>query len=169
MAILEALIGLLDAGDSRPSSGEIAARAGVARRSVFHHFGDVTLLYLAAVELQVRRLGVVIAPAGADGPLEERIRQICRQRRELFETLGPVFKAASARIEESSALDAHLVGLRLVLRDQLEATFAPELGARRSTAVQLTDTVEMATGWAHWQAVRFEALHTAPAAVALMD
>lgn len=166
--ILEALVALLEAGNPQPSSREIAEHAGVARRSVFHHFGDVDELYLAAVELQAARRRALIAPVAPVGDLDDRIRGICRQRRDLFEPLGPVLRAASARFEDSAAFDAHLVDLRLLLRDQLEATFAPELGARRTGAGVLLDTVEMATGWAHWQALRFEAHHPADTAEALM-
>jgi TetR/AcrR family transcriptional regulator, regulator of autoinduction and epiphytic fitness len=167
-AILEALIGLLDSGDPQPSSRAIAERAGVARRSVFHHFGDVRLLYLTAVELQAARCRALIAPIGAGAPLEERIRQVSRQRRELFERLGPVIRAASARVEDRDELEARLAELRLVLREQLEATFAPELRVLFTAADVLLDAVEVATGWAQWQALRFEAHHLAPTAEAVM-
>ncbi len=167
-AILDALVELLAEGNLQPSSREIAARAGVARRSVFHHFGDVTLLYLAAVERQAARHRPHITTVDPAGGLDDRIRQVCRQRRALFETLGPILRAASAKVEDSADLDAHLVDLRLVLRAQLGAAFAPELGGHRASADKLLETMEMATGWAHWQALRIEAHHSASAAEALM-
>ncbi len=168
MAILEALIALLDSGNAHPSSQAIAEGAGVARRSVFHHFGDVRLLYLSAVELQAVRHRALIAPVDTVGTCDERIRRICHQRRELFETLGPVFRAAASKVEDSADFDAHLVELRQVLRDQLAATFAAELGVRRRGAGVLLETLETVTGWAHWQALRFEAHHPPGAAEAVM-
>ena len=167
-AILDALIGLLDAGNPQPSARAVAEHAGVARRSVFHHFGDVRLLYLAALEVQAGRHRELIAPVGAGGSLDDRVGRICHQRRELFEVLGPVFRAAAAKVGDAVELDAHLVELRLVLRNQLEATFAMELSLRRTPSGALLDTLEMVTGWAHWQALRFEAHHLAATAEAVM-
>jgi AcrR family transcriptional regulator len=168
IAILEALVELLDAGNSPPSARAIAEHAGVARRSVFHHFGDVRLLYLSAVELQAGRHRALIVPVSTGGPLEERICQVCRQRRELFESLGPLFRAAAAKVGDATELDAHLVELRRLLRAQLEDTFGPELRVLRSKAGALLDAVEVATGWAHWQALRFEGHQSAPTAEASM-
>ena len=166
--ILEALIDLVESGDPQPSARVIAERAGVARRSVFHHFADVNRLYLAAVDLQASRHGSLVVPVLPWGPLESRVGLLCHQRRELFEAVGPVLRAASARSGDPAGVDRHLGDHRVLLRRQLAETLAPELRARGTGAGVLLDALEMATGWTHWQALRFEARHPAGAAEQLM-
>ncbi len=158
--ILDALIALVESGNPKPSSRQIAERAGVARRSVFHHFEDVNLLYLGAVELQLARHRSLVVPVAPRGPLTVRIRLLCRQRRNLYEMVGPVLRAATTRIADASGLDSLLAEELRLLRDQLAAALAPELAQRGVGAELVLDTLAMVTGWEQWQALRFSARRT---------
>ncbi len=166
--ILDALVDLVESGRPQPSSRQIAERAGVARRSIFHHFDDMNLVYLEAAELQASRYRSFVTAVPPRGRVEFRTGLLCHQRRELFEAVGPVFRAASARVGGPAGLELHLAALRHLLRRQLAETVAPELAARGRGSGVLLDTLELATSWGHWEALRFEQHHPVPAAERLM-
>ncbi len=50
--VAEALISLLEEGDTQPTAKLIAQRADVSLRLVFHHFEDMDALYRAVMILQ---------------------------------------------------------------------------------------------------------------------
>jgi len=93
-AIVDALLGLIDGGDLRPSAARIAARAGVSLRSVFQHFNDVESLFAAAASRQAERLAAHIGAVPDEGPLERRLGAFVRQRAKLLEAIAPVRRAA---------------------------------------------------------------------------
>ena len=55
LAICEACLDLVQAGVLQPSADQIAERAGLSRRSIFNHFGDLAELYDAVVETGMQR------------------------------------------------------------------------------------------------------------------
>ena len=55
-AIVDALISLLEEGNVQPTVEEIAARAGVAPRTVFQHYADREALFAAVSERRQARL-----------------------------------------------------------------------------------------------------------------
>ena len=73
MAIVEALRSLLDAGDLRPTTEAIAARAGVSERSIFQHFPDREMLLFAIAEHQRERIR---RPRAADLPRRTAARSV---------------------------------------------------------------------------------------------
>src|SRR5262249_58385643 len=73
VAIVEALLALIERGDLRPSAARIAERAGVSLRSVFQHFNDVESLFAAAAERQAERLASLAGSVDDKGPLTRRV------------------------------------------------------------------------------------------------
>jgi AcrR family transcriptional regulator len=74
--VAEALVALLEDGNADPTAKQIASRAGVSLRLVFHHFDDLDDLYRSVAAMQAerhwneprRRLAVTFAPEiGAAG------------------------------------------------------------------------------------------------------
>ena len=59
-------------------------------RLVFHHFGEVGVLYDRAAALSPARARALIGIIPPHGPIDVRTAAICRQRRQLFEALAPV-------------------------------------------------------------------------------
>src|SRR4051812_9962331 len=87
-ALVEALLGLLDEGQPRPTAAEIAGRAGVSERSVFQHFPDREALLEAVAREQYQRVVPTLVPVDSSLPLAERIEQFVQQRSRLYERIG---------------------------------------------------------------------------------
>ncbi|MCX7621492.1 MAG: TetR/AcrR family transcriptional regulator [Acidimicrobiales bacterium] len=85
-AIVNALLSLIREGNLRPSSAQIAERAGVTQRTLFNHFGDMDAL-LTAVARQQAQLIYELLPTGGDGSLDERIDQFSDELARLLEEL----------------------------------------------------------------------------------
>ncbi|HUY22469.1 MAG TPA: TetR family transcriptional regulator [Acidimicrobiales bacterium] len=151
-ALAEALIGLLEEGDARPTARRIAARAGVSLRLVYHHFEDVESILRAAVAIQEQRHWRHIRPVEPALPLAERVAGVVRQRTGVFQAVAPVRRAAEAMADSSPTIAGELARARSRLRAQLRATFAPELdrGTTPSAASRL-DVLEVATSWETWE------------------
>jgi len=167
--IVDALIDLINRGNPHPSTRLVAARAGVSPRTVYHHFGDVEILFRSATRLHLsRHQSSLVADIPPQGPTEARIRAVCHQRRQLFEEIGPVLRVAHARAQRSPGLHEVLVGYRSRLRQQLAFTLGPEIAARGAEASVVLEALEVATGWQSWNALRFEAARSASSAEQFM-
>jgi TetR/AcrR family transcriptional regulator, regulator of autoinduction and epiphytic fitness len=152
--LVGATVELLIEGDPRPTSLAVARRAGVSRRLVFYYYPRLDMLVLRAVESQLARQRSLITPIPPKGPADVRIDGVCRQRRDLFELLGPIYGAAGhlvpAHRSRAPSRPIHLADLRY----QLAVTFAPEIErcGRDGPAVLLW--LDAITSWEHWQILR---------------
>lgn len=162
--LVEALVDLIDEGGTHPTAKEVAHRAGVSTRLVYHHFRGVHGLLLAAVSLQSERHRYLLFAIPPRGPPALRIKALCRQRRLYFELMTPVYRVAHARAHADGGLDALLAGDRGMLRDQLAHTLDPELASRGAGAPELLDALEQAMGWHSWRALRDGRSDSAPSA-----
>ena len=150
-AVVEAMLALIEEGDPQPTAKRVAERAGVALRSVFHHFDDVESVLAAAARLQAQRHWHVVQPVAPELPLGERIAQIAAQRSILFERIAPARRAALLVEHDSPVISDWLEEGRARLRRQLVATFAPELtGDRR----ELLAALEVCASWTTWESLR---------------
>jgi AcrR family transcriptional regulator len=164
-SIVEAIIELIESGNPRPTNREVADQAGVSVRVLFHHFEGVPVLYRSAVELQSSRSRSLIGIIPPHGPLDVRIRAICRQRRQLFEAIAPVVRASEAR---DSNLPDVLPDLRALLRHQLTVSLRPEILSRGGDAPVLLESLDVAAGWQNWRTLRFNAGRSASQAEQVM-
>jgi AcrR family transcriptional regulator len=163
-SIIEAMIDLIVEGNAEPTSRQVAHRAGVSVRLVFHHFGDLHHLFTSAAAHQASRSLELIGLLPPHGPVETRILLVCRQRRRLFEANAPVLRASYARSPASNAVTESLADQRIQLRRQLVITLGPEIDARGSLAPIVLDALDVAAGWHSWSALRFDAGHSAASA-----
>lgn len=150
--LAEAMIALLEEGNPQPSAREIAKRAGVSLRLVFHHFDDMEQVLRAAVAVQVERHWNRLRPVPASLPLDERIEQLVRQRETLYESIAPVRRAAARAEQSSPTVAAELGRARLQLRDDFEIAF--EEGLHGSGAKERLDALEAAGSWETWELLR---------------
>ena len=70
--ILEAMIDLLQEGETQPSAEAVAAKAGVGVRTVFRLFSDVDGLYRGLQRTMAERLAPILAEP-VTGALAERL------------------------------------------------------------------------------------------------
>ncbi len=86
-AVVDALLDLYTEGNLRPSTDEIAERAGISPRSLFRYFEDADDLAGEAVARQLARvLPILPIETGPDAPLADRVAALADQRLRLFTT-----------------------------------------------------------------------------------
>ena len=155
-AIVDAMLGLYHRGVPDPSALEIADQAGVSLRSVYYHFADLESLAIEAIDRQRAQIEPLLITPITTGTLDDRITETVERRCELYEVVTPVRRAALLIRHRSPTIDENLAFLAKVLRDQLAATFAPELAAtdERAGRCVLLDALDLATSWEAWERLR---------------
>ena len=150
--IADALLLLLEEGDSQPTARAIAARAGVSLRSVFQHFDDMESLYAMCVARQTERLASLRTPVDRSLPLAARLDALIAQRARLYERIAPVRRATLVVAPGSAVLQHALADIAAEHRQELAALFASELAgpARREQLAAL----EVATCFDTWDHLR---------------
>ncbi len=154
-AIVDALLGLYRAGILRPTAQQVAERAGVASRSVYHHFADMESLVGEVSARQAREQGHLVDAPDVDGPLRVRAGALVVRRAELFEAVAPVRRAALLEAHRSPTVRRNLDALSRRLRAQLETLFAPELRVC-AARVDVLDALDLLTSWEAWERLRRE-------------
>jgi TetR/AcrR family transcriptional regulator, regulator of autoinduction and epiphytic fitness len=154
-AIVDAVLGLLDAGELRPSVEDIAARAGVSPRSVFQHFGDRETLLRAVGMRQTERVSQIVEHLPDTGPLDERLEAFVEQRARVLEFITPVRRSALLNEPFSEGSHAGLQAFRAFKRGEAERVFAPELdGLPDAEREEVVRALGAATDWNTWEALR---------------
>jgi hypothetical protein len=129
-AVVDALLDLYDEGNLRPSTDEIAERAGISPRSLFRYFEDTEDLARDAMARQQMRvlplLGITVA---ADASLKDRIQAIVDQRLRLFSKTMGAATVHRLHVPFNEEMARHLVTSRAILRSQVRTLFTPELTA----------------------------------------
>lgn len=148
-AVLEAALALIDEGTLQPTAQAVAERAGVATRSVYHHFRDLETLYLDAAQTQIARHWVVLIEP-VNGELTERIDRLVALRAELFERVSATRRAALLREHESPVLSERLDESRAALRAHLR-THLPEL---ENLDAPVREAAYALCSWESWDVLR---------------
>ena len=97
LAICEACLDLVVEGALQPSAEEIAARAGLSRRSIFNHFSDLAELYDAVAEAANQRFAPLLKQISSREPIERRVEQLVQVRSKYLEATGPFTRALTAQ------------------------------------------------------------------------
>lgn len=147
-AVIDATLALIEAGDLQPTAQAIAGRAGVATRSVFHHFSDLESLYADVADTQAARHWGLLGPV--TGGLAERIEALVAQRARLYEEISSSRRAAMLHEHESAVLAERLRESRAALRSHLRRNLHElahlERPAREAAAA--------AASWETWEVLR---------------
>ena len=153
--VAEALMELLRGGEPDPTAKEVAARAGVSLRLVFHHFADVDDLYHFVAGLQLRRLWSGLPRRAPGRALDRRIEQIVDHRAGLFEEIAPVRRALVRRVPCSPGVRDALSAADGLLLENLKAAFAPELDALSpGTRAECFAAMDVVSSWEAWDRLR---------------
>jgi TetR/AcrR family transcriptional regulator of autoinduction and epiphytic fitness len=154
-AVVDALLSLIDEGYLRPTAQQISARAGIAQRTVFHHFQDREDLLALAADSQVRRLLEAQRPVPVGGTLNVRLGAYVAARARLFEAITPVRRAALLSEPFSQGIAERLNWVRRRDRDEVARVFATELaGRKRADRAELLAAAAAVTTWAAWETLR---------------
>jgi AcrR family transcriptional regulator len=145
-AIEAALFALVGEGVLQPTAQEVAARAGVALRSVFRHFSDIDSLF-ASLDARVRAeaLPLVREPRLHD-PLPTRVRDLVRQRAVLFDRIAPykrsadLYRGRSAFVRSQQSLLVRELRVRLL-------RWLPELAKADPDRLEAVDLAMSFEAW----------------------
>ncbi|HEY2430557.1 MAG TPA: helix-turn-helix domain-containing protein [Acidimicrobiales bacterium] len=147
-AVIDATLALIGEGDLEPTAQAIARRAGVATRSVFHHFADLESLFADVADTQMARHWGLLRPV--DGDLDERIEQVVSQRAQLFERISAARRSAVLREQSSAVLAERLRESRAALRAHLRRNLPELTRLDRPTR----EGLEAAASWETWEVLR---------------
>lgn len=154
-AVIEALLALYEEGDLSPTAVRVAARAGVALRTVYGHFADMESLYAEAGERELTRVLEVGREVPADLPFGERVELFAANRAVVLEHLLPLMRAAALREATSPQLQSNRE--RFVALGDAEARqvfgieLAPLPPAAREEALH---AIHLVAGGPAWVALR---------------
>ena len=158
LKITDAFRALVYEGSGSPRMRDVAQRAGVSLRTVFHHFHDVETLYeevIRILELQVSRL---IEAQDTRCPLHARVRRLVTQRCAVYRTIAPLRRAvlASPEVRSSPSIAAYKRRLDYVLSRNASETLSPELrrAADRYGSLERITAVTSYEMWSHLSSVQ---------------
>jgi AcrR family transcriptional regulator len=154
-AIVDAVIALQEEGVARASAAQIAERAGLSARSIFVHFPNQEALTLAVMdEIGRRHLGDVVTRT-PPGSFEERLGRFVARRAALLDRLSAYRRSAAMLTSPSGDVLERRKSVRLLLRDEVQAIFAPELRALpRKEAALVLNALGVACESEAWDTLR---------------
>ncbi|HWH29936.1 MAG TPA: hypothetical protein VNU26_13430 [Mycobacteriales bacterium] len=156
-AVVDALLALQEEGVLAPTAQQVAARAGVALRTVFGHFSDMETLWVEAGRRELQALAAVADDVPADLPLPERVARFAASRARVLEKLLPVLRAARLREPTSPAMTANRARFVEVADAEAARVFAAELAHRDDAARRRAlDAVFVVAGGPAWEALRID-------------
>jgi TetR/AcrR family transcriptional regulator of autoinduction and epiphytic fitness len=154
-ALVDALFGLLEEGELRPTAERIAERAGVSERSVFQHFPDREAFFEAVARQQWERVIREVEPVDSSRPLAERIDAFLGQRARIFEQVTPVLRAGRLFEHESDVAAGWLTSARRATANEVERVFRRELQqAEGGERAVLLAALVSASSWLAWEGYR---------------
>jgi TetR/AcrR family transcriptional regulator of autoinduction and epiphytic fitness len=154
-AVVDALLALQEEGDLEPTAQRVAARAGVALRTVFGHFSDMETLWAQAGERELAKIAALSDVPPDDLPLEERVDRFCASRARVLEALLPVLRAARLREHTSDALRRNRELFAAAGDNEVDRVFAPELAPLdEGERAVVHSAFHVVAGGAAWELLR---------------
>ncbi len=154
-SLIQTTLDLIQAGDVEPSSGVIAAIAGIPGSTLFQHFPNLADLYEAAFDLSVSRAFDPDRPVDRAVPLSRRAALLVSDRAQTFEQWLPVWHFAERVRSVAPAVSLGIAHLRRLLRERVAVWFAVELDALEPRAREpVLDSLDVAFGFERWMNMR---------------
>ncbi len=155
-AMVDAVLDLLSEGNLRPSSSQIAERAGVTQRTLFNQFGDMDSLISAVASRQVQRFFKLIPRAG-DGTFEQRVASYCDGLELMLEETMHVRWAVIINPNPAWSGARVVQTAREFMRAQVADAFDPELSTLSDDEQdQVLDALELETDPVVWRLRRMQ-------------
>ena len=157
-AICEACLDLIQEGVLQPSADQVAGRAGLSRRSVFNHFGDLGELYDAVLDAGMARWAPMRTAVDESLPISRRAELWVSARAKFLEATGPFTRAliwqSLALPTRKQALRVSQEALELQQRD-VERLFAHDLAVTtRREKRETLEAISAATSPLLWEHLR---------------
>ncbi|MEY4146503.1 MAG: hypothetical protein RL278_59 [Actinomycetota bacterium] len=128
--IVNALLGLIENGETEISAALIASKAGLSERSIFRYFDDVNDLYRSVCDLAFsKEIEFALIDNAGMGSLETKIENFVNQRVRIYTMNEKVAPAARSFAFKNPIIKNQLVFGRKLLRAQITKHFAKELSA----------------------------------------
>lgn len=157
IAVIDAMVALVQEGKMPPSAEMIAERAGVSLASLFRYFdglGDLQVQAYARFRERFEPLFTVSADARRL-PLAERIDAFVGARLDLYEQAGAVMMLGRLRSLEHEPLVAAAASMRGLLADQVRSLFGDAApGTTPADVAGLAATIDALTSLDAWDVMR---------------
>lgn len=147
--VVEAHVALLREGVLRPTSAQIAERAGVSRRTLWSNFHDMETLLQNTVDYWFASDDALRDEIDVKLPLDQRISRFCAERARRLQNIAPAARAAILAEPYSEALRSSRAGHIDRVRGDLARVFAAEIAAANDRQT-LVDCLITATSWNAW-------------------
>ncbi len=131
-AVLDVVLEMFGEDAMFPTIEQVSDRSGLSLRSMYRYFADPGELVDAAIK-RSSQIGRELSRLHAvgQGPLDRRVDDFVSMRLELYEAIGPVFRATLANAARHACVRDQLAVHRNEMREQFELQFARELAARK--------------------------------------
>jgi AcrR family transcriptional regulator len=128
--IVNALLGLIENGETEISAALIASKAGLSERSIFRYFDDVEDLYRSVCDLAFsKEIEFALIDDAGFGSLDTKIENFVNQRVRIYTMNEKIAPAARSFAFKNPVIKNQLVFGRKLLRAQITKHFAEELSA----------------------------------------
>ncbi len=145
--IVDAYADLVRSGILEPTADEVAARAGLGRRTVFRQFEDMDGLARSVNDRVTREAAPFITPLLPTGSLEQDLRALVERRTRFFEHIAPFRRAGALARHKSEFLRAQNAVFAAMQRARVEVVVAPHLAAGSEHLVEAIDLLLSFEGW----------------------
>jgi len=154
--IVDALLGLIENGETEISAALIASKAGLSERSIFRYFDDVNDLYRSVCDLAFsKEIEYALIDDAGVGSLDTKIENFVNQRVRIYTMNEKIAPAARSFAFKNPIIKNQLVVGRKLLRTQIIKHFAEELSVfdkqQQQVAVAIIDSL---TTFEHYDMMR---------------
>lgn len=144
--IVNALLDLIENGETEISAALIASKAGLSERSIFRYFDDVNDLYRSVCDLAFsKEIEYALIDNAGVGSLDTKIENFVNQRVRIYTMNEKIAPAARSFAFKNPIIKNQLVVGRKLLRTQIIKHFAEELSAfdkqQQQVAVSIIDSL----------------------------
>jgi AcrR family transcriptional regulator len=144
--IVDALLGLIENGETEISAALIASKAGLSERSIFRYFDDVNDLYRSVCDLAFsKEIEYALIDDAGIGSLDTKIENFVNQRVRIYTMNEKIAPAARSFAFKNPIIKNQLVVGRKLLRTQIIKHFAQELSMfdkqQQQVAVAIIDSL----------------------------
>ena len=144
--IVNALLGLIENGETEISAALIASKAGLSERSIFRYFDDVNDLYRSVCDLAFsKEIEYALIDDAGVGSLDTKIENFVNQRVRIYTMNEKIAPAARSFAFKNPIIKNQLVVGRKLLRTQIIKHFSEELSAfdkqQQQVAVAIIDSL----------------------------